>query len=96
MSEPVIPDASAEAVAPVSPEVAAQRAKVSIAAEAVFVLGSAPVKMRESKRAVELMEYLDGLYSTECKALDSLIATEALGKPVVVDGTKISLAPVSH
>ena len=92
MDLPVIPDAAAEALAPVSPEVAAQRAKVSIAAEAVFVVGGAPVKMRESARAVELMAYLDGLYAAECKTLDNLIATEALGKPVEVNGSVLSLA----
>ncbi len=94
MSEPVIPDMKAEDVAPVSPEVAAQRAKVSIAAEAVFVVGAAPVKCREAGRAVELMTYLDGLYAAEVKALDSLIASEMLGKPVNVEGTK--LTAVSH
>lgn len=96
MSESVIPDMKVEDLAEPSPAVTAQRARVSIAAEAVFVIGQTGCKVREAARAVELIAYLDANYAAECKTLDSLIATEALGKPVVVDGTKISLAPVSH
>lgn len=92
MSEPVIPEKEGSVILQEPSEaVKAQRGRVSIAAEAVFVVGQTGCKAREAARAVELMTYLDELYVAECKKLDGIIASEALGQPVQVDGTKLSL-----
>ncbi len=85
-----------ETEAPVSPEVAKLRQEVSWLQNAVFALGNSPIKAKEALQAHEILAYLDGLAGEKIKALDSMIATEMLGKPVVVDGTKLSLAPEAH
>lgn len=93
MSDAVEPETAEE----VSPAVAALRKEVSWLQNAVFALGSSTIRAKEGQQAHEILTYLDGLAAAKCKELDSLIATEMLGKPVVVDGTKISMPEtVSH
>ncbi len=92
MPEPVIPDVSAEAVAPVSKERAAQLKRVELSHAAFSSLGAMPIKCLEAEKAAELMRFLDDNYTAECKALDRLIALEALGTPVEVNGSVLSLA----
>lgn len=96
MSEPVIPSMEAADLEEPSPAVIAKRARVALAAEVAYVIGETAVKGKQAARAAELMAYLDAEYARECRELDSLIATEMLGKPVNVDGSVIRLAPVDE
>ncbi len=90
MSDSVIPDAANEP--PPSPAVVALRKEVSYLQNAVFALGETGIKAKEGLMAHEILAYLDGLAASKIKELDSLIATEILGRPMKADGTKLSLA----
>ncbi len=94
MSDSVIPDAANEPEP--SPAVVALRKEIGILQNVVYVMGNAPIKAKEADQAVEILKYLDGLADAKIKALDSLIATEMLGRPMQMDGTKLSLAPEAH
>lgn len=76
----------------VSPEVKALRETLNLVTGIFYVLGEAGFKAKEAERAADLMRYADGLVAKAQDALNSQIATEELGKPVKMEGTKISLA----
>ncbi len=96
MSDSVIPSMTAEDVAPASPEVIAQRKRVELAHAAFTSIGAMPIKCIEAQKGAELLAYLDAEHAAECKILDNIIATEALGKPVEVNGSTIRLAQATH
>lgn len=75
-----------------SPAVVALRKEVAMLQNAVFALGESHIKAKEGHTAHELLSYLDGLAAAKIQQLDSQIATEILGQPVKVEGTKLSLA----
>ncbi len=90
MSEPVIPDMN---LAEPSPAVIAQRKRVELSHAAFSAIGQMHIKAAESEKVAELLRHLDNEYAKECAALDGIIASELLGKSVVVEGgSKISLA----
>ncbi len=102
MTNPVIPSMTAEDTE-VSPAVKAQREVVSMA-HTIFTLVAAQriaINLQEAvsecAKAVELLKYADGIYRAECEKLDSIIASEMLGKDVnVTNGSVISLKPASE
>ncbi len=83
-----------------SPAVKAQRDVVAMAHSIVMLLGAQRIQVtmadavEETAKAVRLLKYADDSYQAECKKLDGIIASEALGKPVNVENhSVISLAP---
>ncbi len=90
MSEGYVPDPALEPEP--SPAVVAKRNEVALCQEIVFILGNASIKAKEAAHAHEIMTYLDNMAQAKIRELDSLIASEILGAPVKVEGTKISMA----
>ena len=74
-----------------SPQVKALRDELNLVTGIFYVLGEAGFKAKEAERAATLMRYADGLVVKAQNALNSQIATEELGKPVKMEGTKLSL-----
>ncbi len=75
-----------------SPEVKALRNELHLVTGIFYVLGEAGFKAKEAERAADLMRYADGLVVKAQNALNSQIATEEMGKPMKMDGSKLSLA----
>ncbi len=79
-----------------SPAVKALRTELELVTGIFYVLGEAGFKAKEAERAATLMRYADGLVVKAQDALNSQLATEELGKPVKMEGTKLSLATEAH
>jgi hypothetical protein len=101
MTSPIIPSMNAEDAAEPSPAVVAQREVVSMAHSIFTLVASQRIAVdlndaeAQCAKAVRMLKYADGIYAAECAKLDAIIASEALGQPVVVDAnhTTIRLAP---
>lgn len=88
MSEPVEPEVSAE--------LSAARKKLHLVSNIFFILGGATIKASEAKAASEILDYADALVRVAQDEVNSIIATEELGRPVKMEGSKLSLAPGAH
>ncbi len=74
-----------------SPKVKALREEVGYLTNMFFVLGNGNIKANEAEYAAKLLRYADGLLVAKTNELNSAIATETLGKPMQMDGSKLSL-----
>ena len=79
-----------------SPAVKAAREEVGYLTNIFFVLGNGNIKANEAEYACKLLRYADNLLKAKTDELNSLIATEELGKPMKMEGTKLSVAPEAH
>ena len=76
-----------------SPPVKALREEVGYLTNIFFVLGNGNIKANEAEYACKLLRYADGLLKEKTAALDSLIASEMLGREVKVEGSVLSVVP---
>lgn len=76
----------------VSPELKALREELGIVTNIFFALGNMPIKANEAEKAAEILRYVDRLVVKAQDAVNSRIATEALGKPMQMTGSVLSVA----
>jgi len=88
MGEPDEPEVSAE--------LSAARKKLYLVSNIFFILGGATIKANEAKAAAEILDYANGLVMAAQDEVNSIVATEELGRPVTMEGSKLSLAAEPH
>lgn len=76
-----------------SPAVKAGRRELFILQNIFHVISETGVRGREAALCVETLDYVGKTIESKENALNSLIATETLGRPVQMEGSVLSVVP---